>query len=178
MVTGKLEDSNLGGQFGVEILNKDHDRKRFQSGNESLDKYLKQFANQDVKRDLAVVYVMVAKNEPQIILGFYTLSNDSIEFESLPEEAKGLNKKLPRSRRIPVTLLGQLAVDQSLQGKGVGRELLGEAIKVAIETSQKIASHALVADALDEEVEKFYTRAGFSKLKHYERRLFLRLKSS
>ena len=174
MVTGKIEGSSSG-QFGVEVLSKDHDRKRFQSGNEVLDKYLKQIASQDVKRGLAVAYVLVAKNDPQTILGFYTLSCNSIKFDALPE---GAGKKLPSNRRIPVILLGQLAIDQSAQGQGLGQRLLTEAIKATTEASKQFGIYALIVDALDEEVEKFYTRVGFSRLRKYECRLFFPLRKS
>ena len=160
-------------QLDIRKLETSHDRKQFQSGTPALDQYLKQIARQDVKRGLAVVYVVVPPNEPQKILGFCALSNDSVEFKSLPET---LRKKLPPNRMVPVTLLGQFAINKSAQGKGLGRTLLSETIKIATKASQDIGSYALVADAIDQEVEKFYLRMGFAKLKDYKRRLFFQLK--
>jgi hypothetical protein len=45
------------------------------------------------------------------------------------------------------TLIGPLARDLSFRGQGVGDLLLAEAVKVALATSEKIASLALVVDA-------------------------------
>ena len=173
MVQEKLEGFDPDGQFETEVLSKKHDRNGFHSGNETLDRYLKQLAGQDAKRGMAIAYVLFAKHDPQTILGFYTLSCNSIKFKTLPE---GAGKKLPENRRIPVVLLGQLAINQSVQGQGLGRKLLADAVKITTEASKQLGIYAVVVDALDEEVEKFYTRAGFSRLEDYERRLFFRLK--
>ena len=173
MVQEKLEGFDPDGQFETEVLSKKHDRNGFHSGNEALDRYLKQIASQDVKRGLAIVHVLVAKDAPQKILGFYTLSNESIELDTLPE---ALSRKLPPHRKVPVTLLGQLAVDKSAQGKGLGQKLIADAFNSAKEASQTSATYALVTDAIDQEVEKFYRHMSFSKLKKYERRLILPLK--
>ncbi len=168
-----LNDFGLKGQPVVRIFGKGHDRSQFNSGNEKLDHYLKRLARQDAERGLARVYVLVTTDDPQTILGFYTLSNESIESDTLPD---ALGKKLPRDRKVPVTLLGQFALERSIQGKGMGLKFLANAVRRATRLSQGSASYALVVDALDEQVEEFYLRAGFIRLKRYKRRLILPLK--
>ena len=105
---------------------------------------------------------MVARSAPSVILGFYTLSSSSIEFDSLPDD---LNKKLPPNRAIPATLLGQLAIDVSVQNRGLGSMLLYDAIKNAKTSSKNVATYALVTDPIDEAAERFYMGKNFCKLK-------------
>jgi len=54
------------------------------------------------------------------VIGYYSVSMDKIEFQSLPE---GHRRGLPRYP-VPAMLVGKLAVDRGMQGRGLGRELL------------------------------------------------------
>ena len=171
--TRNPNDSGLKGQPVVQILGKSHDRSQFNSGNGRLDKYIKERADQDVKNGLSCVYVLVTTSDPQTVLGFYTLSNDSFALDTLPKE---LTKNFPRNRKVPAILLGQFALDQSIQRQGLGLMFLASAIRIATKLSERSASYALIVHALDEGVEKFYKRAGFIRLKTKGLHLFLPLK--
>ena len=80
------------------------------------------------------------------------------------------------TKDMPIVMLGHLAAHQSAQRQGLGKMLLGNAIIVASEISEKVAAYALVLDALDEKVEQFYLQTGFAKLNNYQHRLFFQLK--
>jgi predicted GNAT family N-acyltransferase len=145
----------------TKILDSLADRKSFCCGNASLDHYIHEQVGQDIRRKLAVCFI-VTDNENHI-KGYYTLSNDSIPMDELPEEYK---MKFPKSYiHLPVTLLGRLAVDQKYQGSGLGKLLLIDALKRSYEVSLKsIGSLAVVVSPLDAEVENFYQKYGFVKL--------------
>ncbi|HAH55611.1 MAG TPA: GNAT family N-acetyltransferase [Flavobacterium sp.] len=144
------------------ILSAHHNRNAFFCGNSMLDNYLKKQVNQDIKRKLATCFVLTAKSNPGEILGFYTLSNNSIPLESIPES---IRKKLPQSYlKIPTTLLGRLAVDAKQHGKGVGNLLLIDALKRSYEISKILGSFAVVVNPIDVEAENFYQKYGFAKL--------------
>lgn len=145
----------------IELLGKKHHRKTFDCGKELLNNYLKNQAGQDMKRKLAACFVL-AENETNNIIGYYTLSNNSIPLHCFPEH---IRKKLPKSYvSIPATLLGRLAIDNKFQGKGIGKILLIDALKRSYDTSKEIASFAVVVDPIDKEAEKFYEKYDFIKL--------------
>ena len=72
-----------------------------------------------LSREEQVTFVSALLTPPSSpkVLGFYTLSSSIIRAGELPEE---LMKRLPRYGQLPVTLLGRLAVDRSVGGRGVG----------------------------------------------------------
>ena len=72
----------------------------FSCGLPELDRYLARQAGQDVRRRIARVFVCTA-GETDAVLGFYTLSAQSIDLASLPEQ---LSRKLPR-HPVPCALI-------------------------------------------------------------------------
>lgn len=157
----------------IEPLNSSHDRPGFHCGETSLDDYIQKQARQDVKCRVSRVFVATQAKHPSAIVGYYTLSTLSIELGQLPA---GLARKLPR-HPVPAALLGQLAVSQAVQGHGVGRMLLVDALKRTLAVSDEIAIYAMVVDTIDEGAQHFYEQFGFAPLSTGSRRLFLPLKS-
>jgi predicted GNAT family N-acyltransferase len=149
-----------------------HDRAAFACGNEALDNYLKKQASQDAKKKVAVVYV--ATPDGKTILGYYTLSQYSVQFDDIPVE---ISKKFPKYPAVPATLLGRLARHSSTRGQGVGELLLLDALYRALTMSAQIASAAIVTDAKDQNAADFYKKYGFIELPKTERRLFLPMAS-
>jgi GNAT superfamily N-acetyltransferase len=145
----------------TKILDSGIDRKSFCCGKPSLDNYIHLQAGQDIRRKLAVCFILTGDDNK--IKAYYTLSNGSIPSEGLPEVYR---KKYPKSyNHLPVTLLGRLAVDQRFQGQGIGKMLLIDALKRSQEASMKsIGSMAVIVDVLDSEAEKFYLKFGFIRL--------------
>jgi len=138
----------------------------FWCGVPELDTYLQQRAGQDLQRKLAAVFVLTA--DSKTIAGFYTLSAHSISGADLPPE---LAKRLPRFP-LPVTLLGRMAVAQSLQGAGLGEHLLLDALNRALHGSRQVASWAVVVDA-KAGAREFYLKHDFIPLPDSPDRLFL-----
>ncbi|HEY9701200.1 MAG TPA: GNAT family N-acetyltransferase [Allocoleopsis sp.] len=145
----------------------------FNCGIDELNQYLKKYANQDIKRGLAQIFIICPEDLEEII-GFYSLSASAIKVASLPEK---IAKKLPLYP-VPVSLLGRLALSKNYQGKGIGKLLLIDAIKRVIKASQNIAIYALVVDAKNEGAKKFYSRYGFMEIIDDNHRLFLPLKTA
>ena len=157
----------------IEPLNQNQIRTAFNCGIESLDRYLKHQANQDVKRRVSRVFVVRSRQGEKRVLGYYTLSTLSVDLAVL---AKELAKKLP-THPLPAALIGRLAVDVSSQGKGIGKVLLSNAIERTLAVSDDIAIYAIVVDAIHEQAESFYMKYGFAHLAAEGKRLFLSLKS-
>lgn len=149
-----------------------HDRTVFSCGTEALDNYLKNQASQDVRKKTAIVYI--ATSDGKTILGYYTLSQYSIQLNDIPAE---LSKKFPKYPALPATLLGRLARDISTTGQGVGELLLLDALYRSLVLSEQIASAAVVTDAKDQKAMDFYKKYGFIELPKIESRLFLPMTS-
>jgi predicted GNAT family N-acyltransferase len=155
--------------YRVEPLAKQHDRSEFSSGVEPLDRYLREQAGQDARRRVAVPFVL-CEGKSNEVLGYYTLSALSVDVGAWPEEVA---KKLPKYPLVPATLLGRLAVDTRLRGKGAGEHLLMDALRRALEASREVASVAVVVDAKDESALAFYRHYDFISFADQPRRLFI-----
>lgn len=136
-----------------------HDRDGFECGVVSLNDYLRRQARKDIERHLAAVFVMVADAAPSAIIGFYSLSNFSVELAELPAD---LIWRLPRYPRLPATLIGRLARDQRFPG--TGSLLLMDALLRAYAQTAVSGSVAVVAEAKDDRAGEFYRKHGFALL--------------
>lgn len=151
-------------------LNSNHNRDVFSCGKASLDNYLKYQVTQDIKRKLAACFINAEKNGSDI-KGFYTLSGSSIKSEYIPEELK---RKIPLAYiDIPVTLMGRFAIDLNYQGRGLGKELLIDALRRIYYASLEVGSFAAVVDPLDMEAAAFYHKFGFINLPGSEKMFLL-----
>lgn len=147
--------------FATEILSSNHEKAHFSSGKHLLDNYFQKQASQDVKRKLAVCFVLPDEFS-KVVKGFYTLSNSNISVHLVPFEFR---KKLPPAYTyIPTALIGRLAVDLKFQGQGLGKLILVDALKRAYILSLQMGSFAVVVDPIDHEAELFYQKYGFIKL--------------
>lgn len=152
----------------IERLAKSHDRSQFSCGQTVLDEWLKTRAGQYDRKDLARTFVAVMLGQTRV-LGYYALASHRVRFEALPEhQAKGLPKI-----DVPVVLLGRLAVDQSMQGKGLGSFLLIDALRRAMEVSTEVGIRAVEVDALDAQARSFYLKYGFVPLLDDPNHLYL-----
>ena len=152
----------------VELLHAGHDREGFSCGAPALDQYLRTQASQDVRKRVAVVFVLTP--DRKTVAGYYTLSQHSVELTALPPE---LAKRLPKYPHVPATLLGRLAVSLAFRGSGYGHALMIDALRRSLAGSQSIASSVVLVDAKDEAAALFYARHGFAALHGIPGRLFL-----
>lgn len=96
--------------FQIRHLDASLNTADFQCGSQPLNDYIRRYASQDVRKNVARVFVATPDNNPQQLAGFYTLSAGSVSCSVLPQS---LAKKLPRYP-VPVALIGRLAVDSSV----------------------------------------------------------------
>lgn len=150
-----------------------HDRVAFCCGIPVLDRYLRQQASQDMRRRVAAVFVLRTVDFPAI-LGYYTLSATGIQPSDLPPE---VTRRLPRYESLPATLIGRLAVDQSMQGHGLGKVLLLDALARSLRQSAEIAALAVIVDAIDDMAGRFYEHFGFQRFADREDRLYLPMRT-
>ena len=154
--------------YVCEPLGKQHDRTQFDCGVWVLNEYLTKYANQDMKRKTAAVFMMVDRAAPKRVIGFYTLCATSVELSALPME---LTKRLPRYPEIPAILVGRLAREVSCPG--VGALLLSDAIRRCVRVANEIAASLIVVDSKGEAATHFYAKFGFISLPKLTDRMFL-----
>jgi len=159
--------------YRIDPLGKSHDRASFSCGSAALDRYLQQQARQDAEKHVAAPFVLIEPPAPRV-LGYYTLSASLVDASELPDT---LTMKLPRYPQLPVTLLGRLAIDQSMKGRGVGAFLLMDALRRSLEAAANIAAMAMLVDAKDDAAQAFYRHFSFLPLQQQPRRLFLSMKT-
>ncbi len=162
-------------QYSTEPLNERHHRDDFFCGKVPLDNYIKLQAGQDIKRKLRVCFVLIYREDDlDKVKGYYTLSNEGIPRDLVPEFYQ---KKFPKSyHSIPTTLIGRLARDQQFKGIRVGEFLLLDALYKCFIASKTVASFAVVVDPIDDEAVSFYQKYGFQSLPD-SGRMFLPMKT-
>ena len=155
-------------RFHIRQLNKSVDKTSFDCGQPELDDYIRHYASQDVKRNIARVFIATPESAETQLAGFFTLSAGSIHCSDLPE---AFAKTLPRYP-VPVAILGRLAVDLRFQGKGLGSILLTEACQRVAHASSTLAVVGIIVDAKDAAAE-FYRHFGFTPLPGKPNKLLL-----
>ena len=155
--------------YSIRSFDKDVDVASFECGQPPLDEYIRRYASQDVRRNVARVFMATPIGTPQLLAGFFTLSAGSIICTELPES---LAKKLPRYP-VPVALIGRLAVDAEFQGKGLGSILLADACQKVANASAMLAMAGIVVDAKDAAAFSFYQHFGFQPLPGQPTRMLL-----
>ena len=166
-----IETVSHSSKYVIEHLDKKHDKTFFSCGVAALDQYLKTQASQDIKKNVAITYVLTQRGIEQI-LGFYTISSIGIFPGELPDD---VTKKLPRYPVLPGILLGRLAVDEHYRGNKIGVFLLLDALKRSLAVSHQIGIVAVIVDAKDEIAVDFYKHFGFISFPENTHRLFLPL---
>src|SRR5688500_14494356 len=139
--------------------------KGFQNQHSSLVEYLQRYALRHLEKDLlARTYVAIDEGQEGLRLaGYFSLSTVSVE-RGAAEKVPAL-ERLPRFP-IPGVLLARLAVDQRVQGQGLGRFLFEEALGLTLQLAQSgpVAFRLFVTDAIDAQAARFYERFGFARL--------------
>ena len=138
-----------------------HDRASFTCGVESLDRYLRTQAGQDIRRKANAVFILSALAAPTEILGYYTLCAMALSQGDVPAAARN---HVPRYPLVSATLIGRLAVAKHRQGQRLGAILLADALQRAFASAGTVGSSMVVVDALDERAADFYAAHGFVRL--------------
>ena len=139
-----------------EPIEKRHDRAGFDCGDTNLNDFLQRHARKSHEKGGAKTFLAIDNADDGMILGFYSLSPASIAYERTPEVVK---RGLAR-HEVPVFRLGRLAVDKSVQGQGLGGQLLLTAGRRCLYVAAEAGGVALLIDAKNKQVAKWYASYG------------------
>jgi GNAT superfamily N-acetyltransferase len=145
----------------IEALAPHHDRSGFSCGVDSLDRYFRTQAGQDVRRKANGVFVLVEPERPDVVLGYYTLCATGLPHGDVPAAAR---KHIPRYPLVASTLIGQLAVSETRQGERLGAMLIADAVRRTYASASTIGASMMVVDAINERAAAFYEGNGFVRL--------------
>jgi GNAT superfamily N-acetyltransferase len=154
----------------IELLNKSHNREQFDCGVEILNRFLQATARQHIQKGISRTFVLIDRNCPQNIIGFFTLTLCEFSSEKLPST---IAKKYPP--QVPAVKLARLAVDRRFQGQGIGEILMIEAMQRSLLVADTAGGIGLFVDAKDESAQSYYTRYGFISLEDSPLEMFLPL---
>lgn len=144
-----------------------HSRENFSCEVESLERYFKTQAGQDVKSKAAAVFVLAVGSN---VLGYYTLSSYVIDAGELSPD---IACKLPSYPKLPAILIGRLARDQKYRGQGIGELLLVDALRRCLENTATVGAIAVAVEAENENARKFYLDHGFIQFPDHPDKLFI-----
>ncbi len=136
-----------------EPIDAHHDTTAFTCGVESLDHWLKQRALKNQATGASRTFVVCEGNR---VVAYYALASSAV---AAGEATGRLRRNMPDP--IPVVVLGRLAIDQSLQGSGMGRALVRDACMRVIAAADAIGIRGMVVHALSASAHAFYERVGF-----------------
>jgi GNAT superfamily N-acetyltransferase len=130
-----------------------HITEGFACGAESLDNWLKRHALKNQVQGASRTYVVCMENR---VVAYYALASGAV----LGAQATGrLRRNMPDP--IPVVVLGRLAVDSTLHGKGFGRALVRDAGMRVLQAADVIGIRGMTVQALSDEARIFYEHLGF-----------------
>ncbi len=141
---------------GPKPLERNDTPEGFRCGVASLDTWLVEHALGADAAGSARTYVVVDEEQDRVV-GYYALSVASLE----REEATGRAARGMPRHPIPAMLLARLAVDESVQGEGVGAMLLADAMQRTLLVAEETGIRLLLVHAVDEDARSFYLHYGF-----------------
>jgi GNAT superfamily N-acetyltransferase len=130
-----------------------HQLADFESGEPSLDEWLKRRAARNQANGSSRTYVVCEEAE---VIGYYCLAAGAVGHADAPA---GMKRNRPDP--IPVLVLGGLAIHKDHQQKGIGTALLNDAIRRTMQAASIAGVTALLVHAISEQARRFYLSRGF-----------------
>jgi GNAT superfamily N-acetyltransferase len=133
-----------------------HDRSEFDSGEPTLDDWLRRYAGQNRRSNTAATWVIV--DEHDVVAAYASLSMTGIDRASAGPFGRGAPEP------VPALLIGRLAVDRRHAGLGLGTALVAQLLGTAAELNEKAACRAVVVTAVNEGAREWWESFGFVPL--------------
>ena len=137
----------------------DHDQLgSFTCGVKALDDWLRNHALENQRRNLSRTFVLL--DDGDRIVGYYALTMGGVRRDALP----------PRyGRRLPpyetgMVVVARFAIVDAHQGRGLGRDLLIEAMERAADAGTQVAARFIAVDPIDENGRAFCDKFAFRQI--------------
>lgn len=141
----------------------------FTCGDDDLDDFFRNDSMRYKDELLGKTYCFVLDDEPTKIVCMFTLSNDSVRVDVIPNNrGRKLAKDIPREkhmRRYPGVLIGRLGINVEFGHHGIGTELLDFIKSWFIDEENKTGCRFLIVDAYNKDIPlSFYQKNDFQFL--------------
>ncbi|KEC71215.1 N-acetyltransferase [Rhizobium leguminosarum bv. phaseoli CCGM1] len=130
-----------------------HELAEFNSGVAELDEWLRRRARANQAGVASRTFVVCEGNR---VLAYYALASGAVR---QPEAPGRFRRNMPDP--IPVAVLGRLAIDQSHQGRGIGRALVRDAGLRLVNAAEILGIRGLLVHAISDDARAFYEAVGF-----------------
>ena len=138
-----------------EPLTAAHALESFDCGVATLDHWLRRRALKNQASGASRTFV--ACDAERRVMAYYALASSAVVAETTSGR---FARNMPDP--IPVVVLGRLAVNRSLHGRGIGRALMRDAGQRIVHAADVIGIRGVVVHALSEQAKDFYMRLGFT----------------
>jgi GNAT superfamily N-acetyltransferase len=164
----EIEDASERAQPGLSApvpLTAEHDLSGFDCGEPALNDWLRHRALKNESR-FSRTYVVCEGN---LVVAYFCISAGAVERAAAPGKVR---RNAPDT--IPVSVIGRLAVSRDHAGKGLGADMLSDALRRIAVASQSIGIGAVLVHAKDDAAKRFYIScAEFIEYPEDSRTLFL-----
>ncbi|TSD90643.1 GNAT family N-acetyltransferase [Mycobacterium sp. KBS0706] len=146
-------------------LTADHDLSGFDCGEPALNDWLQHRALKNESR-FSRTYVVCDGNR---VVAYFCISAGAVERAAAPGKVR---RNAPDT--IPVSIIGRLAVSRDCAGRGLGADILSDALRRIAVASRSIGISAALVHAKDDQAKRFYLAcAEFIEYPADSRTLFL-----
>lgn len=145
-----------------------HDLSVFGCGVDGLDAWLRTQAARADRSDTARTYVWTEPGSDAVV-AYYAIAPNQVRREELSRSMTG------GVSVVPAYLLARLALDRSLQGRGLGGQLLPDALEVIVAAASRAAGRLIVVDAIDDAAWAFYRHHDFQPVAGNPHRLVMKV---
>lgn len=139
-----------------EPISKSHDRTTFDCGDADLNLFLQRYARQSHEAGGAKTFLAIDDTDGKSILGFYSIAPGSVAYADTPVLVR---RGLAR-HEVPGFRLARLATDISVQGRGLGGQLLGAVGRRCVRVADEVGGLILIIDAKSVRAASWYASYG------------------
>jgi hypothetical protein len=151
-------------------LNATHDPSQFDCGKKLLNDWLRNNALTS-EGQTARTYVVCNDNA---VIGYYCISMGSVERKQLPSRLKR-QQGLPN--HIPVAIIGRLARDKNPRWKGLGKDLLRDALVRIVSVSENIGVRCVLVHAMDDDAATYWRDLEFQEYPDGSKTFFMSIET-
>lgn len=135
-------------------LSAEHKLGEFTCGQLALDEWLRHHALRALAQGTARTWVWTAGGSTRVV-AYFSIAPTQVTREELTSSQAG------GASMVPAYLLARLALDRSLRGRGLGSELLVDAVTRIVAAADLAGGRLIVVDAIDEPAAAFYAHHDF-----------------